>query len=368
MIDADLPSILRAAALMREVSAFNVECRVFAEAAFDFEFGPGLINGTADAHEAVQEASLHFFGSAERNADGLRQRMELALAAYEDADSHAVERLARSGATSVQPGAALVSDLDACVVSPGTLQELHLIEVDEAELRMQFPYEPKWADLASPSSWVRDAVWGLTSLAADNGLAASPTDIYDALVLPFVGNWAGLAALGLSLQQLAEATEGVLLNNAKVIAALVQAGWQDEAGRACSLWLNHFVQNLEQGAHALRQIAKAYAAMVESVRTAETELEPIMVDLVDAAIAAALAALTAATVVGGAAFAGLSIKKALRVVSVLAGGQTIKNALIHDLDHGTAFVKAVASVKSPEDGGFPAWPDIVEARRGGRRA
>lgn len=344
---------------MDNVASCAALCRSFAENAFNFDYGPGLITGISDAHDAVESATVMFFHGAQQSADGLHHRVNQAVAGYEAADDHALERLGAAGRAGPQLIPVAQADADACIVSTGTLQDLHLVEVDEAALRMRHPYEPKWADIASPSSWLRDSVWNLTSIAAGYGLAAAPTDIYDLLVVPLVGNWAGLAALSQSLQQMADATDTVLLNNITVISGLVRAGWPDDTGQECLYWLQAMARRLEQGSHALRDLAVAYAGVVEAARKAETELEPIMVDLVDAVIAAVLAALTAPTLAGGATFAALSIQKILRVVRYLTGGQTLMNALFKDIDHGADFVKAVASIRAPDDGGFPRWPASV---------
>ena len=51
---------------------------------------------------------------------------------------------------------------------------------------------PLGRDLLSPTSIVRDAVWRITSIAADIGLLDRPIDPLQEILPPFIGDWAGL--------------------------------------------------------------------------------------------------------------------------------------------------------------------------------
>ncbi len=128
-----------------------------------------------------------------------------------------------------------------------------------------FPYQPSWSDLLSPTSIVRDAVWRITSIAADVGLLDRPIDPLQEILPPFIGDWAGLlrcadvfdnlgAMLGMSQDCVDDADD------------LVSTIWTGQVAGMCVANLQFFATDFGDAIRPLAGISATYRQVSEGVR------------------------------------------------------------------------------------------------------
>jgi hypothetical protein len=114
----------------------------------------------------------------------------------------------------------------------------------------------------------------------------------DDLVIPMVGDWAGMQACGEALGHLAEATRA-LSTNAGWIALRVEGAWLGNAADACWDRLRRLELAVAQAPAVLGRMSAAYLGVCDEIRAAQELAEFAVSELLDWAAALGLAGLTA---------------------------------------------------------------------------
>jgi hypothetical protein len=258
------------------------------------DVGAGLINRLGGNHARIRGEVLGFLsavrGLAERQAGSVAE----AVAGYSSVDRHTAELLDRMLPwTPVDPALERAQSLQ---------PQWHQVRLPEplrpaerlrplTDHRAEIPYAPSWNDLLSPTTLARDAVWYLTGLASRVGLMEGPRDPMDDLVIPFVGDWAGMQACGEALGHLAEATRA-LATNAGWIAIRVEGSWLGNAADACWRRLHGLDVALGRVPDVLAEMSAAYLAVCGEIRDGEEIAEFVVTELLDWTATALLAAET----------------------------------------------------------------------------
>jgi hypothetical protein len=260
----------------------------------DTNGGAGLINRIAGNHSRIRREVLGFFDGVRSSADRRGDAVAEAVASYVSVDQRTAAALdALLAPTPPDPAAGRARSLQPQWEQVRATEQLHPTQSlrPVADLRASRPYQPAWGDVFSPTSLARDAVWHLTGLAARIGLCDHAHDPMDDLVIPFVGDWAGMRACGEALGHLADATRA-LAANAGWIAIRVEGAWLGNAADACWDRLRRLERPITQAPRVLAQMSAAYLDVCDKIQSAEELAEFAVTELLDWAAAALLAAET----------------------------------------------------------------------------
>ncbi|WP_213454978.1 hypothetical protein [Rhizomonospora bruguierae] len=297
-----LPALREVPDMLNRLSGDAAACATYTEdvygrldAAGRPNFRAGLINVLAGNHARIRREVHTFFGDAERVAAGQRDAVAASVRRYETSDTAVAGTL-----DAMIPPTALDPEWRREPVLHPEWEQVRIVERGHPrdalkplpDYRAEYPYEPRWADLLSPASLARDAVWGMTALGAKLGICDRPYDPLDEWTLPLVGDWAGLRACGEALTNLKSATE-ILAANGTWIGLRVEGCWLGNAADACWNVLHRTEDALRVAPDALARLAAAYLTVVEDVRKLEEVIEYAIVDLLDRVVDALLSVETA---------------------------------------------------------------------------
>lgn len=288
--EVNLPALRAVPDMLDRLIGDAQACGDYAESTYARMDGPnnadvraGLINRIAGNHARIRREVKTFFGDTQRVGGAERDGVATSVERYETTD------LARC--------AALDALIKPTLLDPALHREPRLqpgwLQVRVAEqahprdalkqlpdYRAEYPYEPQWSDLLSPASLARDAVWGLTALAAKVGLCDRAYDPLDEWTLPLVGDWAGLRACGEALSNLSPATSAIGAN-ATWIGLRVEGSWQGNAADACWEVLHRTDVAVNMAPEVFTRLGAAYLRVVEDVRKLEELLEFAIIELLD---------------------------------------------------------------------------------------
>lgn len=316
--EVDLPRLALVPTMLDRLAEDARQCSKYAGDAFDFDFGPGLINSASGRHAEVRAAVTGYFDGVARQAAELSASIDKSVRDYENVDLNvAAEWDARLPQIDRLPGSrydSLRTNLPEVNMREREEPERHLVALPD--YRPEWPHEPTWTDLLSPSSICRDAVMGVNWLGVQIGVADRVHDPFDALCLPFVGNWAGLRACSDAVHNLSAAC-GDLGRNCGWVEVRVNATWRGHAADAAWLRLKELTDSLAHAVPALLHFMKAYREVVDEVAELEKLTEVVVGELIDAAVFAILAVATAETIVGGPLFGAATIVKVVRAVGAI---------------------------------------------------
>jgi hypothetical protein len=144
------------------------------------------------------------------------------------------------------------------------------------------PYQPSWTDLLSPASYIRDAIWLATRLAASVGLLNHADDPIQLLLTPFVGDWPGLLHSADAFGNIANllADEATSIGSAHRRVPVV---WTGHASDACQCSLDRLAEALIAAAADIAALSSAYqdaGIVLHSIMTAAAGAFGAMVDTV----------------------------------------------------------------------------------------
>lgn len=244
----------------------------------------GIIDPIAPQHARTIAAISRFLTEAASYADTDQTRVSDAITSYRTSDARAAARAdaklpdwAAPPPPSLGPDATnLTADVFEDTTNP---QALLITPVDQHNA---YPYRPSWADVLSPATVVRDAIWTLTKLAADVGLLDRAYDPLELLVDPFIGDWAGLLMCAEVFTRIADLldTEVRAVTTASRVVPFV---WSGRASDACQVNLQSFATALTAGSQGLRAIATTYRLVVTGLRDVASTAEKLLTMMVDIA-------------------------------------------------------------------------------------
>jgi hypothetical protein len=230
-------------------------------------------------HERVIAEVDGFLRRVGDYADRYSSGVDRAVRAYAHTDANASARIDATLPGFVDPGQpAHRADQS---LGPEIFADAQCLTLDPPpDFKAQFPYQPSWADLISPASTARDAVWGMTWVLAKLGLLKEPYDPYETVTVPLCGDWAGLARTGVALQQVAKAVTYVS-DRVDEGAATLDRVWTGHAAGNCRYALRHFAADLPPGARLISEIADHYTKVATTAREQGEALGTMISLLVD---------------------------------------------------------------------------------------
>lgn len=144
-------------------------------------------------------------------------------------------------------------------------------------------------DALSPTSVLRDVIWGATGLAARFGLLHRPYDIIAEVVQPLSGDWSGYVRCADVYDNLAHAIEdaAACADDGRMTIDRV---WTGNAADACITAIAAFSTNLRAAVEPLHRTAEAYRTVAETVRADSEVLAAALILLTDFIIESGLEA------------------------------------------------------------------------------
>lgn len=201
-----------------------------------------------------------------------------------------------------------------------TLTDTALEKVKDYNHEDGFGGTPEWLDLLSPTAWIVDTVYGVTSVAADLGILDRAYNMRDEFVKPFTGDWAGVRGCADYYEYVAQALSGMAANLTWATYS-ADACWEANASDACQVSLTGLKDTLAAASSTLGPLSTEYIEAATEINGERAILTGLLTELTDAAIiaaaAAALAAATAKTAIGGVLFGGLAAYELYMVAEVV---------------------------------------------------
>jgi len=228
-------------------------------------FGAGISNELFQTHEQIMatvQAFLRHVGDdyAERYALEVGQ----AVNAYLGTDRTASARLDATLPGVIDPSVAPhLADQSVGPEIFGDGQWLQL--ATPPDFRAEYPYQPHWYDLLSPSSVPRDAIWYVTGFLAKLGLLPYQCDPYETFTLPLCGDWAGLERVSFALTEVARTLAYVSARLDEEATALDRV-WTGHAASGCRSALRRLANDLRPAQDIVIEIAAQYHEVAVAAR------------------------------------------------------------------------------------------------------
>lgn len=268
--------------------------------------GEGLINILTGGHQSVQEHVSKYLGSINNPiATGLNEQLSGSLDYYRSTDDANEARLdeayrggdvgeAKQGTEPTNSNAPRFADLY-------TIEDF-LKQVKD--YNADFPYEPNWKDIISPSSLLRDAIWKVTEAGTSLGICDRPYDPFEVVLKPLIGDWAGMRACADVFENLGNALQA-MGDNIQHAAEGTSEVWEGNAGSNAQAYLYNLSKPPRNCQQPLLDLAKEYKEAAQGAYDFSRTIGVLISDIADAAIAAAASA--AITALAGSTGVGLPI-------------------------------------------------------------
>ncbi len=245
--------------------------------------GPGLVNVLSGAHGKIVDEIVAFLRRAATSyLTEYSIAVSLAVEAYTTSDQGSSARLDASlpGLDSLPPPSAQPADQS---VGPEIFTDpAKLVLKIPPDYHADFPYQPSWADVISPTSIPRDVIWAVSHLAVDLGLIDRPVDPYEAFTVPLFGDWAGLERFSFALRQTVQALSYVC-ERVDSGTATQDRIWTGHAATNCAVALGRFTFDLQDAQGLLQEIANSYHDIAVSARAKEAALASLVSVAIDVA-------------------------------------------------------------------------------------
>lgn len=265
--------------------------------------GEGLLNLLTGGHQSVQEHVSKYLGSLnDPIAANLHEQLSGSLAYYRRTDDSNAERMdatyqggdvtaAKHGVQPQNSNAPRFADI---YTIEGFLKPIKDYNAD-------YPHEPNWKDIISPSSLLRDAIWKVTGAAASLGICDRAYDPFEVVLKPLIGDWAGMRACGDAFENLGNALQAMGDNVQHAAEGTVDV-WEGNAASHAEAYLYNLSKPPRKCQQPLVDLAKEYKEAAKGAYDFSRTIGVLIADIADAAIAAAasagVAALAGSTGVG----------------------------------------------------------------------
>jgi hypothetical protein len=288
-------------------------------------YGDGLLNKAQSGHEALVSAVTYFLEDIARYPAGQGSAaVTLALHAYEETDRGSAARLDDAGravfvdrhefSNYYRMGGSVSGFADA--YEPQDRFKA-VADYDKAD---QFQYAPALWDIASPSSWVRDAIWEATELGAKMGIFDRAYDPFESWVKPLAGDWTGVRACADVWDNVALALQD-MSGNLRRHALGVDGVWSGNAADALISHCWYSGEKILDVVAPMQGLAARYRESADAMFEIGKVMGSLIADLCDAAMIfvseAALAATTSETIVGGVVFGGAAVYEGYKIWDII---------------------------------------------------
>ena len=249
----------------------------------DLRYGSGLLNELAQTHERIVvglDTFLRHTGNdyAERYALAVGR----AVHAYMTTD---VAASARVDAT--LPG--VIDPTDPPRLADQTLgpqifdDPFCLTLATPPDYRSQYPYEPHFYDMFSPSSLARDIIWYGTGVLAEFAVIPEQVDPFEAFTAPLCGDVAGLKKMSFVLCGVATAI-GYVSDRIDVEADVMDRVWSGHAASGCRSALLRFARDLRPAVDLVVKLAEEYDRVAEAARANREVMDMALTLMLDEAM------------------------------------------------------------------------------------
>jgi hypothetical protein len=145
-----------------------------------------------------------------------------------------------------------------------------------------YPYQPTWSDVFSPTTVARDVIWRVTSYLANLGLLDRPIDPIEEFVRPFAGDWAGLLRCAEVFTHLGDALpqESACVTDAQQLVSTI---WTGNVAGMCTDSLSAFASSLTDGFPPLAALTATYQTVAKGVVANANLMETVVTNLFDLA-------------------------------------------------------------------------------------
>ena len=230
------------------------------------QWGPGLLNNFKGTHEQIGREVYAFLQRVANNylyqyAAGV----DGAIHDYDGSDQAANARFDGTlpGSDNRPPRSAQPADQ---TLGPDIFADpAKLVLKAPPDFSADYPYEPRWYDTFSPSSWGRIALWKITSAATTLGVLDHPIDAAQAFTLPLCGDWPGLERYSFALRQTAQALSYVA-ERVTGGATTLSRVWSGHAADNCTTALGTFALDLKDAEEIFNRLADGYHELAEAAR------------------------------------------------------------------------------------------------------
>jgi hypothetical protein len=324
----------------------------------------GIINIVEDESNRIRWSILAFLNNVGQNAlPAAAEAITDARNYYRRTDQASAEKI-----DATMPGvnvAAESKDVPAPQPGPSNRDLTPLHDVREPAGRLGhvpfddsaygLDYQPKWHEMISPASALRNAIYQVTALASKIGMCDRAYDPYEVVLKPICGDWAGMARLGHVLNQLEWCLRDVASNLAWTAQGTLSV-WMGNAGNGASAYLFKMAGTLDTSASTLDGLGKMYSQAAQSAFDLADTIGSLLSGVADAAIFAAAAGATA----GGSAATGIGLPlAALAAIGGAVEVARVVHGVIEIIDYVGKFDTLASTLKSSMghfgeiDGEFP---------------
>jgi uncharacterized protein YukE len=231
----------------------------------NLRFGAGLINELAGTHDRLVAEITGFLRRAGTDhAERYSVAVHQAVRAYQTSDGQASARLDASLPGVIDPS--VPAHLADQSLGPGIFDDPSCLTLaTPPNYQAQYPYQPEWYDLLSPSSIPRDIIWQVTGALTKLGLCPEQIDVYEEITAPFCGDWAGLERVSFALTQVHRALFFVSGRLDEEASALERV-WTGHAAGNCRSVLRRFAHDLRVAEDLVVAIAAEYHQVAVTAR------------------------------------------------------------------------------------------------------
>jgi hypothetical protein len=279
--------------------------------------GEGIFNLVLGGHHAAVAKVDAFFDAVSGAAGQEAGRVRKAVSAYQRTDLAAAARL-----DATVPANADTSWLpDEPSGSRGFIDraEPQNLLTRPRDYSSEYAFEMKWYSYLSPTSYVRELIWEVTSLATRLGICDRPIDVFIEWLKPWLGDWAGLRACADVHEQLGKSAIA-MSGNVRSGASDLNFAWTGNAANASRRDLHVIDTALQQAEPKLRELSGEYKSVAESTFKLAEAVSGLLVVAIDLAVMALLeleaAAATSPTVVGPVAFGAAAAATVWRIIDI----------------------------------------------------
>lgn len=300
----DYKSVNKIAAQQEDLSADASAGRGYIEKGTDIPFnGEGVINFLAKGHrDTCALAELFHDTLATKVATPSATDFSEAADYYHRVNAAAAEKLDRtyppSDAGEAKKG---LKALEADGAPFTDLCEPTERYTPPGDYSADHAYEPQLVDMFSVTSLFRDAIWGITSIAAQLGMIDRPYDVMESIVKPISGDWAGLRACADVYDNVGSAL-GDMAKNVQWSGQRLGDVWTGNAADSAEVYLFALAKSLADAEAPFHELAEQYKMASEGAAELGKIVGGLLCDLVDAVLyfiaAAEGAGASASTIVG----------------------------------------------------------------------
>lgn len=343
--DVDLNALEALKSLLRRASEDTKAMKDYWQSNGGVNFlGEGVINIFRDTDDNIERNIEKYLTTlSTKTIPGFADSIENTIKHYRNTDAASAQNLDASmpnvDVISAAKGSTVVTydyrnPTPAFADSSDPSQELKTLP----DFNTKMPYEPSWTDISSPTGLLRDAIWEVTRLGVTLGICDRQYDIFEVVLKPVCGDWAGLKASGAAMTNLGNAAASLQTNLGQAILGISNS-WHGNAANAATAHIYQIRRSLLESGTAFTKLGNEYDGAAEACSEMRSTIGNVLCDLTDTAVAVAASSAAA----GGTAATGVGVPIALAL------GAFALTRVYRIIKEVFNIIKIVADIKSRVD-------------------